>query len=230
MKRFGIYSVLVDDYPQITTLLERLSASYKRSSIFISGAAHEYGTWTQPDAEAFLHKLSHQTAAKKNRIITGFGLGVGSAVINGALAYLNDAGKTITDEDIMMRPFPQVATGGTSLSDQWTEYRKAMIEHAGIAVFVFGNKRDAKGDIVPSNGMRQEFDLCVQAGVRPLPIGATGFMAAELWTEVSADLAKFLPGSTSAFQQDFAKLGDSSKSPDELLPIIQNLIEHLQKS
>ena len=128
-----------------------------------------------------------------------------------------------------MRPFPQVATGGANLSDQWAEYRKAMIEHAGIALFVFGNKRNGTGDIIPSDGMRREFELCVQAGVRPLPIGATGFMAAELWKEVLGDFARFLPDSNVTFKKDFEKLGDASKPVDELLSIVQNLIENLQK-
>src|SRR5207237_616251 len=160
--------------------------------------------------EEFLHKLTYQIASKKNRIITGFGLGVGGAVINGVLACLSDAGKTISDEDLVMRPFPQVATGGKSLADQWAEYRKAMIDYAGIALFVFGNKRDAKGDLVLSNGMRQEFDLCIQAGVCPLPVGATGFMAAELWEEVWKDFVKFYPNATIAFRQAFEQLGDAS--------------------
>lgn len=75
-------------------------------------------------AERFVHKLSHGIASKKNRIITGFGVGVGGAVINGALAFLDAAGKTISDEDLVMRPFPQVATGTTSLAEQWTDYRR----------------------------------------------------------------------------------------------------------
>ena len=229
LKRFSVYTVLIDEYADLTVLLQKIADAYKRGSVFISGAAHEYGTWTQVQAEEFLHKLSHQTAAKKNRIITGFGLGVGSPVINGALAYLSDAGKTISDEELMMRPFPQVATGGTSLAAQWTEYRKAMIEHAGIAVFVFGNKRDAAGNAIPSNGMREEFELCVQAGVRPLPVGATGFMAEELWKEVNANLTKFFPNATSAFQADFQKLGASSTGTDELLAIIQRMIEQIQR-
>jgi len=229
LKRFCIYTVLVDEYSHITALLEGVAARYKRSSIFISGAAEDYGSWTREDAEGFLHKLSYQIASKKNRIITGFGVGVGGAVINGALAYLNDVGKTISDEDIVMRPFPQVSTGGKSLAEQWTEYRKAMIDYAGIAVFVFGNKRDAKGDIILSDGMREEFDLCINAGVRPLPIGATAFMAETLWKEVLSNVAKFYPDADSDFRRQFESLGDSSKRPDELLPIIQKLIEHLQK-
>jgi hypothetical protein len=230
LKRFSIYTVLVDEYSQITELLQRVAAVYKRSSIFISGAAENYGSWGRADAEGFLHKLSHQIGAKKNRIITGFGVGVGGAVINGALAYLNEAGKTISDEDIVMRPFPQVATGTASLADQWTEYRKAMIDYAGIALFVFGNKRNDKAEIVLSNGMRQEFDLCIKAGVHPLPVGATGFMAAELWEEVRRDMAKFYPDATAAFRADFEQLGDVSKSHDELRAVIQKLIDQLQKA
>ena len=228
LKRFSIYTVLVDEYSQITTLLEKVATTYKRSSIFISGAAEDYGSWTRNDAESFLHSLSHQVASQKNRIITGFGVGVGSAVINGALAYLNEAGKTISDEDILMRPFPQVATGTASLADQWTQYRKAMIDYAGIALFVFGNKRDAKGDLVLSNGMKQEFDLCIQAGVRPLPVGATGFMALELWKQVNGDFTSFYPNSSAAFKQEFELLGDASKNPAQLRVIIQKLIGQLQ--
>lgn len=230
LKRFSIYTVLVDEYSEITELLERVAASYKRSSIFISGAAEDYGTWLSADANGFLHKLSHQIAAKGNRIITGFGVGVGGAVINGTLAYLNEAGRTISDEYVLMRPFPQVATGTASLANQWTEYRKTMIDYAGIALFVFGNKRNEKGDIVPSDGMRQEFELCVKAGVQPLPVGSTGFMAAELWEEVKRDLAKFYPNATALFRADFEQLGDGSKSHDDLVALALKLIDQLQKA
>jgi hypothetical protein len=230
LKRFSVYAVLVDEYSQITTLLEGVAARYKHSSIFISGAAEEYGKWNRSDAEEFLHKLSYQIASKKNRIITGFGPGVGGAIINGALAYLSDAGKTISDEDLVMRPFPQVATGGASLVDLWTEYRKAIVDYAGISLFVFGNKRDARGNVVLSNGMRQEFDLCVKAGVRPLPVGATGFMAAELWDQVRTDFDKFYPNANTVFRQAFEQLGDASKSPDDLRSIVQKLIDELQKA
>jgi hypothetical protein len=115
------------------------------------------------------------------------------------------------------------------LAAQWTEYRKAMIEHAGIAIFVFGNKRDSSGVVIPSNGMREEFDLCVQAGVRPIPVGATGFMAEELWKEVTGNLPKYFPGASANFQADFQKLGDPSTGPSELLQILQRLIEQIQR-
>ena len=230
LKRFGIQTVLVDDYPDITKLLNEVATRFHRLSIFISGAAHDFGSWSQSSAESFLHKLSYSLAKSGCRIVTGFGLGVGGPVINGALASLNDIGKTISDEHIVMRPFPQVATGGANLADQWKAYRAQMISQAGIVVFVFGNKLDPAGKVIPSNGMRQEFEIAVQAGLIPIPIGATGFMAEELWKEVSADLKKFIPSANDEFEADFTRLGDASIAPDELLLIVSKLLQYLLKN
>ncbi len=77
---------------------------------------------------------------------------------------------------------------------------------------------------------RQEFDLCIEAGVRPLPVGATGFMAAELWGHVQKDFARYYPNVDSTFQQEFNQLSDVSKSPDELTAIILKLIDQLQRA
>lgn len=88
LKRFGIQTVFVSEYEEITNILQRIENRYKRTSILLSGAAHDYGLWTQGEASEFLHKLSCQIVSSGNRVITGFGLGVGSAVINGALASI----------------------------------------------------------------------------------------------------------------------------------------------
>jgi hypothetical protein len=78
--------------------------------------------------------------------------------------------------------------------------------------------------------MREEFNLCIERGAHPLPIGATGYMANELWKEMRADLSKYYPAAASDFVTDFQRLGDASKSPDELRATVQRLIEHLQKA
>jgi hypothetical protein len=129
-----------------------------------------------------------------------------------------------------MRPFPQVATGGANLPEQWKAYREQMISQAGIVVFVFGNKLDPAGKLISSGGMRQEFEIAVQAGLIPIPIGASGFMAEELWKEVSADLKKFIPAANQEFEADFAHLGNASMPPDDQLQIVSKLIHYLQKN
>ena len=230
LKRFGIFTVLVDKYNDITRLLKRLEENYKRSSIFISGSAEIFGPYSESASQAFIHDLSKSIANAKNRIITGFGLGVGRAVINGTLSHLNEVGKTISDEDIVMRPFPQVATGKISLQDQWKTYRTAMMEHAGIAVFIFGNKKDASGNILLANGMRQEFDIAINTGVKVLPVGATGFMSAVLWNEVRHDFNKYFPEADAAFVENFDRIGNPNTSQANLITSILSLISHLKRS
>lgn len=225
LKRFGVQTVLVKDYGDITRLLERIASNYKRASIFISGAAHDYGGFSE--APAFLHRLTFQLSSQGNRIISGFGLGVGDSVINGAMSFLSSAGKTISDEDLMLRPFPQLSTDGTPLHEHWTAYRRLMIENAGIAVFVFGNKIQS-GAVVPSGGMKEEFDICLAFGVRVVPIGATGFMAQELWKIVDAAFDQYYPNASSNFRSSFAAIGDSSTPADDLIGHVDRMVAELK--
>jgi Sir2- and TIR-associating SLOG family/SIR2-like domain len=227
LKRFAIQTVLVDDYGKITQLLEELSDAYKRASVFISGAAAEFGSWSPARAEAFLYKLGKALAAHSLRIVTGFGIGVGSAVINGALAHLSAMGRAISDEDLVMRPFPQ---GSAGYHRHWKQYREGMIDYAGVALFVFGNQRDGSGTVVSSPGMREEFDLCLKAGVKPLPIGATGFLAQELWNEVQKDLDTHFPRAKPAFRATFKKLNNPKLTDDSLIDAALGLINTLRKA
>lgn len=44
LMRYGIEAVLIDNYVQIPHILSDIQRETKCNSIFISGAAHEYGT------------------------------------------------------------------------------------------------------------------------------------------------------------------------------------------
>jgi hypothetical protein len=229
LKRFGIQTVLVKDYVDITALLKEVAANYRRSSIFLSGAAEEYAPWDAIVAQTFVYRLAKRLSAARNQLITGFGVGIGSAVINGVLAHLADVGKTISENDLVMRPFPQIALGSALLSEEWTRYRREMIAHAGIAIFLFGNKRSG-GSIVPSTGMREEFDLCVAAGVKPVPIGATGYVASTLWQEVKDQFATHFPTATPSFSAAFAVLGDSAATAESLIDATFTVVQEIQRA
>ena len=148
LKRKNIQTVEVDSYDDIPRLLEKVATRFKRSSIFVSGAAVEFGAWTANEADSFLYDLGASLSAEKNRIITGSGVGIGGPIINGTLEHLDKEGIAISEERLMMRPFPHTASGKPASKDRWTSYRKSMIEHAGIAIFVFGNKRDSSGKVI----------------------------------------------------------------------------------
>lgn len=228
LKRKNIQTVEVETYEDIPRLLNKVATRFKRTSIFVSGAATEFGAWKPNEADSFLRDLSASLSAHKNRVITGSGVGIGGAIIDGALEQLNKEGVAISEERLMMRPFPHTASGGPASKGRWTTYRKSMIEHAGIAIFIFGNKMNGSGKAIESDGMREEFDLCTKSGVIPIPVGATGYMARTLWKEVNKHFDHFFPSANSSVRKSFKAIGDSSTTPTRLSDNILQIIHHLQ--
>lgn len=60
-----------------------------------------------------------------------------------------------------------------------------------------------------------------------LPVGATGYIAKVLHTEVADDLSSFHPKASSKFKVDFDLIGDETKSTNELVKALLRLIEQL---
>ncbi|WP_171972101.1 SIR2 family protein, partial [Vibrio panuliri] len=58
LERFNIKTILVDEYEEITDLLIKLEIKYKSRTIFISGAACEYGDLEEKEALRFVYDLS----------------------------------------------------------------------------------------------------------------------------------------------------------------------------
>ena len=221
LERFNIKPILVDEYEEITELLSLLEKRYKSNTVFVSGAAHTYGDWQENIALSFVHKLSYTLSEKEIKVVSGFGLGIGSSVISGVLEqfYMNSRGAI--EERLILRPFPQNNEGGTSLPELWTKYRKDMIAHAGMAIFLFGNKVSGE-KVVLSNGMREEVELARSQGLLIIPVGATGYMAEEIWNEESKKVEESKDYSKE-LKQLFLKLGDKSLSPDDLLGVVSLL-------
>ena len=183
LKRVGIQTVLVDDYQEITEILLEVEKSQKQKTIFISGAAEDYAPYSQQEVENFVSSLTQEILKLGYRVVTGFGLGIGSSVISGAVKYLLENRLKIDEDHLVLRPFPQNEEG----IQLWTAYRKDMISYAGISIFLFGNKIDSEGKIVDSNGMQEEFDISKTNGNTLLPVGGTGSISRNLWESVSND-------------------------------------------
>lgn len=227
LKRFGIQTLMIDEYADIPRILEAIEVRYRKKTVFISGSAEVFDPWRKEDAQQFIHKLSAALVKKNYQVITGFGWGVGSAVINGALeAIYQDPGKHSEDQ-LVMRPFPQVATNEKPLDELWQEYRHRMIALAGIAIFVFGNRRDNDGTIVAAQGVRREFDIALEHQVVPLPIGATGHMAKGIADDILADGSKFYPEKWMI--EDVQTLLSSEHGIDELIGFIIKFVDKISR-
>lgn len=159
------------------------------------------------EALAFVHKLSQNLVKSKFKLVTGLGLGIGSTVVDGVMQQVyREERRGLTDE-LVIRPFPQ----STDAKKLWRQYREDMLDFAGLAVFMFGNK--IAGDppaLVSSNGVIEEFEIAVSKGLRVLPLGFTGYVARELWDRVNQNFDKYHPSATDRFKALFAQLGDDA--------------------
>lgn len=225
--RYGIHAVMIKEYSDITEILLEIEKKIKRKNIFISGAAHDYSPYSEQDAKDLIHTLSYRLAKEEYKIVSGYGLGIGSIVINGALDFKLNSNYRNLDDLLILRPFPQIQSGTKSISEVWTDYRNEVIRKAGIAIFVFGNKL-VNDDVVKSDGMEEEFQICLKHNVIPIPIGATGSISKAFWLEVTNKLDTYYPANT-ALHQAIKELGNENQTKNEIINNIIKAINILQK-
>ncbi len=223
--RFGIQAVLVDNYEDIPIILKEIESRFRKKTIFISGSAEEYGTWDKQEALNFVHILSASLVKAGYRVVNGFGWGIGSAVINGALDAIYAKPDKYSEDQLIMRPFPQHPSNGKDLAELWKEYRQRMIGLSGIALFLFGNKLN-EGGIVNAGGVRQEFQIAQETGVAVLPLGITGFMAKELADEMLQDPGKHF-AQYPWLESEVAKLADLSADRAEIAQKVLSILKKL---
>lgn len=187
LNRYGIKSILVDEYCDITNILADIEKKFRINKLFISGSAEEYGNWKKSDAHLFLHDFSKSLVEKNYHIISGFGLGIGDFVINGVLDEVHKCSAKQINEHLTLRPFPQTAIGTYTLKQLWTDYRQDIIKDAGVVIFVFGNKKE-QGKISRADGMWEEFNIAKSHGKFIIPIASTGYVAEEIMNEIINDI------------------------------------------
>ncbi|KKB51170.1 hypothetical protein HMPREF1212_01900 [Parabacteroides sp. HGS0025] len=226
--RYGIHAVMIRQYNEITSILLEIEKKIKRRNIFVSGAAHIYDPYTPDEAKELIHQLSYKLAENEYKIVSGYGLGIGSVVINGALEFKLSSNYRNLDDLLILRPFPQIQSGSKTIPEIWTDYRKDMISKAGIAIFMFGNKVNANGEVVHSNGMEEEFNICLEYGVFPIPIGVTGFISKALWDDVMINIDKYYPNNFE-LKNAIKKIGDSTTSIEMIITNVIKAINILQK-
>lgn len=222
LKRYNIRALLIDEYSEITEILVEIDRRLNHNNIFVSGSAEKYGKYTKQEAWDFIQLLSAKLIKEEFNIISGFGLGVGSAVITGALQEIYMQQKVFNDNQLLLRPFPQGIQDDTTRQTLWKKYREDMISRSGVAIFLYGNK--IVGDeIVLANGMREEYKIAKEKHCLIVPVGCTGYVAEEIWKEIKENLKDFYTNVDDDLVAAFEKL--NCKTGDESL--VNNIISFI---
>lgn len=216
LRRYSIEAVIIDEYAEVETLLRELVTRSRLGTVFVSGSAHDPGNWGQERLELFARSLGFALLDAGYKLVSGFGLGVGAAVLLGAMeAAYSDVENPLSNR-ISLRPFPRTDRLKSRRDEFDRRWREEMISDAGFAVFLSGNRLSPGTDrIEVAPGVLQEFEMAVASRKYPIPIGATGFAARVLWERVMSRLDEFYPGL--AVRRHFEILGDAERSNEDLV-------------
>lgn len=191
LDRYGIKVYLIDSYEEITEILKIILNRYKRKTVFLSGSAETYAPLNTQIAKDFIRKLSFELVKNGYKVINGYGLGVGTYVIDGITEYCYDHRNIKIEESLKLMPFPLGAQNSDQLRTTWEKYREEMISQCGIAIYMFGNKQK-NGEIIKADGVKKEFNIAESHQLVNIPLAFTGFMAQELYFESDVKIKKVL--------------------------------------
>jgi hypothetical protein len=222
LKRYGIETILVDSYDEIPIILAEIENIYLNNTIFISGSISSYteNIWDKQKVDEFCYKLSKKIVKENHKVVSGFGLGIGSSVINGALDEIYTNKYKHINEHLNLYPFPQIEIGQKTMKERWTDNRYNMISDSGICIFIFGNKiEDEK--IINANGMIEEFEIAKKLGKIIIPVGKTGNAAEEIFEKMQAE-ADLYP-----YLENYWEKLMNEEAPD-LISTISEIIQNQQ--
>ena len=228
LKRYGIQVLQVNDFDSVPQILAEIERRFRKKTIFISGSAEEYGEWERQEAQVFIHSLSKKIVESNLRIVNGFGWGIGSAVINGALEAVYENPRKFSEDQLIIKPFPQFETNSKKPPELWEDYRQRMISLAGVAIFLFGNKLDEEGKIINADGVKREFEIALQHGLIPIPIVRTGYMAAEIFQEIEKDYVHVY-GANNVLITAIKELTSKTHSPAHIIKNVISILQNLSK-
>lgn len=223
LQRFKIETLVVSEYEDIPRILNEIRARFLKKTVFISGSAEEFGEWPRDQATGFVHELAAALVGKGYRIVNGFGWGIGSAVINGALDMVYRHPEKHSEDQLIVRPFPQFATKKQNLKVLWEEYRQRMIALSGVSIFIFGNKKDEEGKVISANGVVREFEIAHGNGAVPIPVAATGYASKEIYDQISPNPELYYPGRLDVWDKVSRMADDEFRREDLVSHLISTL-------
>ena len=226
---YKIKAIEIDNFKNIPNLINRLQYYANRKNIFISGA------FDPTDEKAieksnFISSLSKELVENNQKIYSGYGLGVGSAVISGAMqvAYKNSDSDNIS-KYLDLHPFPQNISDPVKRQKLWRKYREDMCENAGIQIILYGYKI-VNGAKKNSPGIDEEFKIAKDNKSFIIPIGSTGYKAREIYDKISTKINEY-GYTTIKLKRHFKELGrlDPKKNQRKLIKTIIAIIKECQK-
>lgn len=226
LQRYGIQTIWVDEYAQIPDLLRTLEAYVTRRGVFVSGAVNDSGPMGLDRLNDLSRQLGREVIRRGFNLVSGFGVGIAEQTILGAFRAVYESQQVQPAERVLIRPFP----GNTPAAQRpavFARHREDMIARVGAVVVIAGNKVDENGVVVHSAGVKEEVQIALRLGKPVIPIGVSGHVADEVWTNAQVTPDRFLPGLNAS--AELAVLGDRSATNDQLVSTVVALLDRAER-
>lgn len=221
MENYGISTILVDDFNQITIMLEYLYKKYTIDNVFISGGINpkdlsNYGRFNNVHstkdglnrAEQFLTLLGEKLVDNGFQIYTGFGAGVGNYILSGVLESKKNI---LTNTDIINNDIHISSLLGAE-EQRKNKIRRRLIEQCSSIIIVFGYSNSEN-----ESGIYCEYELAQKCGDFIIPVKETGFAAEQIYNLLNKD---------NKISEDVQHLNSACDLDEMVSGIIQALKNH----
>jgi hypothetical protein len=224
LSRYHIQAVMISSYDEVTEILRLLNHRSHLKDVFVSGSAHDYDPIGKHRLENFCSTLGQQIITRGLNLVSGFGIGIGSAVALGALEQVY--AENLPVGRVSLFPFPQKEPGAATKEAFQTQYRTSILSNSGFAIVVSGNRFDehAKNTLI-APGVLEEFEIAIRLGKFPIPFGASGWAAHQVWEIVTKEPSRYYGGIDVA--EPLRILGEPGRGNDEYIAAIFEMIEKL---
>lgn len=195
MRRYGIQTILIDDFSQILVCLDYIKAKLDQRRVFISGTINKSVKANSKEAE-FIQYLAQKLVEKGYKIVTGFGQNIGNYLYIGACSNKNINEAKNLHKSIEAYPLITAENDTNNL-------RNELISDCGCIITLFGKTDANKLDLKPASspedyikfmnenkhlkmdGVVQEFKIAEKHKKTLIPIGTTGKTSKFLWQYVN---------------------------------------------
>lgn len=247
MRNYGIQTLLVNSFDQITEMLGYIKEKSTMDHVFISGGRSAGPTGYSPfgnnnktlasnglgKAEKFIIELSKKLIENRFKIVSGFGAGIGNYVVLGAFANKSSMSTFRNiNENISIHPMITLSeseSNGIEQQEQRQQLRETLIDNCGFVISIFGKydypeheSPEEKERKLKEDGTYIEYSIAKSKNKICIPVGATGFTSLYIHNI-------FLKRDVSQIQSEklvslYKELGKSDISESQLVDIILNII------
>lgn len=186
LKQYGIQTVLVDNFSEITEILREVRHQISAKQVFISGAFE--ADESNKEFAKYAREISKWLIENGYHIHTGYGKSVGAEIVAGAFDACEKSKTRINtfNRSVFLYPFPYIkGMSDDERKSTYTELRKNAILKTHITIIINGTKKITKhSTMTVSDGVVEEGHLSIDQGNVVIPISVTGGAANQLWTEI----------------------------------------------